>query len=432
MNRGDSQQALKILKQTEELKPSLMPEVKTAISQLTHRAYIHLAQDEQAFDILNNTSVQAATSLQQRAQQLFNLASVPPPDSEQTSILKARQQQSAKAYYAGLGGAIWPLLTFSASEYPNTIQLEKALSYYQLIDHLQGQAKTLLTLSYFYKRQPDKARQLLNQSLTLYKKLAIPIEQIGVLLELSETTMRLQQPELAIELATQARDQAKELGAFSYVAYLEHRLAFFHLEISESNTEQNLLIAFDYANSALQRAKKLQRLPLIADSQFLLAIINTELGKQDNDNLLESLSFYQHRSDDLSLLLSKLYLAKQLMLKEDWQAAEAAFIDLLVPLRQHANGLIYPEYFKALTLLLNQDLAICQYQQKKFSLAFRTIDKALNEPLLASPIFSRHQHHLQQSANAESIQDLPLTHVPFHLYSKILRRVNFSYSQHLN
>ena len=425
MQQGDSQQALNILNNTEVLKAQLMPVVKTAINQLTHRAYIHLALDEQAFDILNKTPVQDATSLQQRAQQLFNLASVPPLDSDDKSILQAKQQSSAKAYYAGLGGAIWPLLTFSTSEYPNSAQLEKALSYYQLIGHLQGQAKTLLTLSYFYKRQPEKAWQLLNQALMLYKKLAIPIEQISVLWEMSETAMRLQQPELAIKLAIQVRDQAKKLGALSFVAYLEHRLAFFHLEIAEKNTQQNLLLAFDYANLALQNAIKLQRQQLIADSHFLLAVINTELGKKDNDNLLESISFYQQRNDHLSLLVSELYQAKQLMLNEDWQTAETAFIDLLTPLQQHANGLIYPEYFNALTLLLSQDLAICQYQQKKFSLALKTANMVLNEPLLTLPIFSQQQQRFKQSEETESLQSLPLTHIPFHLLSKIFRTVNF-------
>ena len=425
MQQGDSQQALNILNNTEVLKAQLMPVVKTAINQLTHRAYIHLAQDEQAFDVLSKAPEQDATSLQQRAQQLFNLASVPPLDSDKKSILQAKQQSSAKAYYAGLGGAIWPLLTFSTSEYPNSAQLEKALSYYQLIGHLQGQAKTLLTLSYFYKRQPEKAWQLLNQALTLYKKLAIPIEQISVVWEMSETAMRLQQPELAIKLAIQVRDQAKELGALSFVAYLEHRLAFFHLEIAEKNTQQNLLLAFDYASLALQNAIKLQRQQLIADSHFLLAVINTELGKKDNGNLLESISFYQQRNDYLSLLVSELYQAKQLMLNEDWQTAETAFIDLLNPLKEHANGLIYPEYFNALILLLSQDLAICQHQQKKFSLALKTVNNVLNEPLLALSIFSQQQQRIKQSTETESLQSLPLTHIPFHLLSKIFRTVNF-------
>lgn len=423
MDQGDSKQGLKILRKTDELKPLLMPVVKSAINQLTHRAYIHLAQDERAFDILNNTSVQAATSLQQRAQQLFKLGSVPPLDSDQKNIIQARQQQSAKAYYAGLGGAIWPLLTFSTSEYPNSIQLEKALSYYQMIGHLQGQAQTLLNLSYFYKRQPEKARQLLNLSLALYQELAIPKKQMDVLWEMSETVMRLQQPELAIELAIKVREQAKELGAISYVAYLEHRLAFFHLEIAEKNTEKNLLLAFDYANSALKNAIKSQRQALIADSQFLLAVINTELGKTDNGNLLKSLSFYQQRDDHLSLLMSKLYQAKQMMLKEDWQTAETAFIDLRTTLQENANGLIYPEYFKALILILSQDLAICQYQQKRFLPALETLNHVLNEPLLVLPILSQQHNRFQRSAEAKTAQALPLPQIPFHLYSNILRRV---------
>ncbi|MCF6192875.1 MAG: winged helix-turn-helix domain-containing protein [Kangiellaceae bacterium] len=425
MHQGDSQQALNILKNTEELKPLLMPVVKTAINQLIHRAYLHLAQDEQAFDVLNKTPVQDATSFQQRAQQLFNLASVPPLNSDKKSLLKAKQQSSAKAYYSRLGGAIYPLLTFSTTEYPNSTQLEKALSYYQLIGHLQGQAKTLLTLSYFYKLQPEKAWQLLNQALTLYKKLAIPIEQINVLWEMSETAMRLQQPELAIKLAIRVRDQAKELGALPYDAYMEHRLAFFHLEIAEKNTQQNLLLAFDYANLSLQSAVKLQGQQLIADSHFLLAVINTELGKKDNNNLLKSISFYQQRSDYLSLIVSQLYQAKQLMLNEDWQTAETLFIDLLNPLQKHADGLIYPEYFNALILLLSQDLAICQYQQKKFSLALNTVNTVLNEPLLTLPIFSQQQKRFKQSAETDTLQPLPLTHIPFHLLSKTLRRVNF-------
>ena len=425
MHQGDSQQALNILTNTEELKPLLMPVVKTAINQLTHRAYLHLAQDEQAFDVLNETPLQEATSFQQRAQQLFNLASLPPLDSDNKNTLMTKQQRSAKAYYSRLGGAIYPLLTFSTSEYPNSTQLEKALSYYQLIGHLQGQAKTLLTLSYFYKLQPEKAWQLLNQALSLYKKLAIPKEQINVLWEMSETAMRLQQPELAIKLAIQVRDQAKELGALVYVAYMEQRLAFFYLEIAEKNTEQNLLLAFDYANLALQSSVKVQRQLLIADSHFLLAVINTELGKQDNDNLLKSISFYQQRNDHLSLLVSQFYQAKQLMLNKDWKTAETLFINLLNPLKEHANGLVYPEYFNALILLLSQDLAICQYQQKKFSLALKTVNKVLSEPLLNLPLFNQQQQVFKQSVETESLQPLPLTHISFHLLAKILRTVNF-------
>ena len=425
MHKGNSQLALNVLNNTEELRSQLMPEVKIAINQLLHRAYIHLAQDEQAFDILSKTLVQDAASFQQRAQQLFNSASVPPLDPDKKSILQAKQQRSAKAYYSGLGGAIWPLLTFSASEYPNLEQLQKALSYYQLIGHLQGQAKTLLTLSYFYKLQPEKAWQLLNQSLALYKKLAIPKEQISVLLEMSETAMRLQQPELAIKLAHQALDQAKELGALSFVAFLEHRLAFFHLEIAEKNTKQNLQLAFDYANLALQSAKIIQRPQYIADSHFLMAVINTELGKSDNDNLLKSIAFYQQRNDHLSLLMSQLYQAKQLMLNEDWQTAEILFVDLLKLLQEHANGLIYPEYFYALMLLASQDLAICQHQQNKFSLALKTANKVLHEPLLVLPIFSQQHHRFEQSAETESLQSLPLSHIPFHLLSVTLRRVNY-------
>ncbi len=424
MNQGYSQQALNILNGTEELKPLLMPMVTMAINQLTHKAHIHLAQDEQAFNVLNKNPVQEATSFQQRAEQLFDLASIPPLDSGNKSILKARQQSSAKAYYSGLGGAIWPLLTFSTSEYPNSTQLEKALRYYQLIGHLEGQARTLLTLSYFYKRQPEKAWQLLNQALTIYKKLAIPLEEINVLWEMSETAMRLQQPELAINLAIQARDQAKELGSLAFVANLEHRLSFFHLEMSGHNKAQNLALALDYARLALQSATKSQRQPLIADSHFLMAVVKTELGRMDNDHLLESISFYQQRNDHLSLMVSKLYQAKQLMLNEDWQTAETLLIGLQSSLHVYANGLIYPEYFSALALILSQDLAICQHQQKKFSLALNTVSKVLNEPLMVLPIFRQQQQSFKKSAETQIMHSLPLSRIRFPLLSKTLRLVN--------
>ena len=432
--QGDSSDVLALLNNIATTQQALSNEINTHVRLLKHRALLNLAQDKAAFKLLNNTSPEAVESFQQRAEQLYSQASVPPlsVSEPKENKLKIKQQVSVKAYYSYLGSAIGALLSFESSQLDNIAQLEKAHNYYQLLGDLKGQAKTLVTLSYFYQREPQQEWKLLAQSLKLYKQLAMPSQVITVLYEMSATAMRLKQPELALSLAKEVLEKSTELGALSVIANIHHDIALYYLEMSTSHERANpehtnLNKAAVHIKASLTRAGELQREKLINDNNFLLAVVNIEKGKVDNDEvnyLTPALDFYQQRQDHLSVAVTQYYQIKNMMLLKQWHNAQQQLKQLLNQSILLKKGYLYPEYFSALVDAIRYDLAICQVQLQQPIQALTVLSKISSERLITSAQFIAVQSAIKHAIELKNETLMPMTPLSFYQFSRLMRDKN--------